>query len=284
MSALRFTLLLAVLSSAAAAQSDEIRKYLQTAITLYENLDYEKALKQLKHARTRATGADDEAKLSLLEGVILADMGKEERALTAFKTGFSVDVEAKLPVEVSPKVQAIAEKARANVRKMLAPQLEAARVAEEERRRADELRQAEEKRRADEEAARVAEQQRRQDQEKAAGRVVQPAPTAPSARSLAWIPGAVGLISAGVGTGFLVSASTKHEALINGTVSPELATTYRDTGKSDATLGYVFAGVGGAGVVAAVVMLIAGAPASAPTVMLVPSADGAFVSIGGRFE
>ena len=146
-------LLVILMTTPAFAQSAEVKKYLNTAITLYENLEYEKALKQLKNARQKASGPDDEAKVSLLEAIVLADMGREEKALTAFKTAFSVDLEAKLPVEVSPKVQAVADKARANVRKMLAPQIEAAKAEEEKR-------LAEEKKRADEDAARLAEARR----------------------------------------------------------------------------------------------------------------------------
>ncbi|HEY0880691.1 MAG TPA: hypothetical protein VGD87_04120, partial [Archangium sp.] len=209
----------------------------------------------------------------LLEGIVLADMGREEKALTAFKTAFSVDVEAKLPVEVSPKVQAVAEKARANVLKMLAPQIEAAKAEEEKR-------LAEEKKRADEEAARVAEQKRIEAEERAKN---QPPPavvkqSGPSARSLSWIPGVVGLASGGVATAMLVSANAKHTALLNGTAPQEQAVAYRDTGKTEATLGYVFTGVAVAGIGAAIVMFIAGAPAEAPQVAVVPLEGGGFVS------
>ncbi len=269
-------LVMILVTTPAFAQSAEVKKYLNTAITLYENLEYEKALKQLKSAAAKAKGPDDEAKIALLEGVVLADMGREEKALTAFKTAFSVDLEAKLPVEVSPKVQAVAEKARANVRKMLAPQIEAAKQEEEKR-------LAEEKKRQDEEK-RLAEEKRKQDEEDAKKNqpppaVVKAAP-GPSARSLSWIPGAVGLVSAGVATGMLVSASGKHTALLNGTAPPEQAIQIRDSGKSEATMGYIFTGVAVAGVGAAVVMFIAGAPPSdAPAVSAVPIQGGGYVSM-----
>ena len=79
-------LLVVLMTTPAFAQSAEVKKYLNTAITLYENLEYEKALKQLKNASAKAKGPDDEAKIGLLEAIVLADMGREERALTAFKT------------------------------------------------------------------------------------------------------------------------------------------------------------------------------------------------------
>ena len=270
------TLLLAAPSF---AQSAEVKKYVNTAITLYENLEYEKALKQLKNAKAKAGGPDDEAKISLLEGVVLADMGREEKALTAFKQAFSVDLEAKLPVEVSPKVQAVAEKARANVRKMLAPQIEAAKAEEEKR-------LAEEKKRADEEAARLAEQRRLDAEERAKN---QPPPAVlvaksagPSARALSWIPGVIGLASGGVAAGLLVSASGKYNALQNGTAPVEQAAAYRDSGKTEATLGYVFTGVGIAGIGAAIVMLVAGGGDTTPTVSAIPMQGGGYVSIGWR--
>ncbi len=269
-----------LLTTPAFAQNAEVKKYLNTAITLYENLEYEKALKQLKNAKGRANGPDDEAKIALLEGVVLADMGREEKALTAFKTAFSVELEAKLPVEVSPKVQAVAEKARANVRKMLAPQIEAARAEEEKR-------QALEKQRADDEAAKVAEQRRLEAEERAKN---QPPPavvaktTGPSARSLSWIPGVVGLASAGVATGMFVSASGKQRSLLDGTAPPEQAIAIRDSGKTEATLGYVFTGVAVAGVGAAVLMLALGGASDAPAVSAVPLQGGGYVAVSWNLD
>ncbi|MDP1826721.1 MAG: hypothetical protein Q8L48_25850 [Archangium sp.] len=275
-------LLVILLTTPAFAQNAEVKKYMNTAITLYENLEYEKALKQLKAASLKAKGPDDEARIALLEGVVLADMGREEKALTAFKTAFSVDLEAKLPVEVSPKVQAVAEKARANVRKMLAPQIEAAKAEEEKR-------LAEEKKRADEEAARVAEQKRVEAEERARNQpppavVTAPKSTGPSLRVLSIIPGVVGLASAGVATGLLVSASGKHAALLNGTAPVEQAAAYRDSGKTEAALGYVFTGVGVAGIGAAVIMFAAGGGESTPTVSAVPLQGGGYVSIGWNLD
>ncbi len=269
-----------LLTTTAFAQNAEVKKYLNTAITLYENLEYEKALKQLKNAKGKANGADDEAKIALLEGVVLADMGREEKALTAFKTAFSVELEAKLPVEVSPKVQAVAEKARANVRKMLAPQIEAARAEEEKR-------LALEKQRADDEAAKLAEQRRLEAEERAKN---QPPPavlaktTGPSARSLSWIPGVVGLASAGVATGMFVSASGKQRSLLNGTAPPDQAIAIRDSGKTEATLGYVFTGVGVAGVGAAVLMFALGGASDAPAVSAVPLQGGGYVAVSWNLD
>ena len=282
---MRFVGLITLLLAAPSfAQSAQVKKYLNTAITLYENLEYEKALKQLKNASAKAKGPDDEAKIGLLEAIVLADMGREEKALTAFKTAFSVDVEAKLPVEVSPKVQAVAEKARANVRKMLAPQIEAAKAEEEKR-------LAEEKKRADENAARLAEQKRLEAEERVRNQpppavvvVAPPRPTGPSVRSLSWIPGAVGLVSAGVATGLFVSASGKLKALNTGTAPVEQAAAYRDSGKTEAALGYVLTGVGIAGIGAAVIMFAVGGSEAGPAVSAVPLQGGGYVSLSWNLD
>jgi len=269
--------LILCLAVPAAAESNEVKKFLNAAITLYENLEYEKALKQIAKAKAKVTGTEDEARVSLLEGVVLADMGREEKALTAFKTGFGLDLEGKLPVDVSPKVQAVAERARANVRKLLSPRLEAQR-AEEERRLADE------KARQDELARAAAEEKRRKDEETA--RIAPPPAvgttgSGPSVRGLSWIPGAVGLVSGGVGVFFLVTASGKYTALTKHTVDLTTAESYRQSGPTDAALGYVFVGVGVAAVAAAAVMFAIGAPSSpgSPQLALVPLQGGGFLSL-----
>jgi hypothetical protein len=214
----------------------------------------------------------------LLEGIVLADMGREEKALTAFKTGFGIDLDAKLPVDVGPKVLAVAEKARANVRKLLAPALEAQKAE-------DDRKAAEEKKRADDAARLAAEEKKRADEDRARNApppaVVKAAPTGPSARSLSWIPGAVGLVSAGVGTYFLVSANGKYNALINGDVDPTKASNYRTSGPRDAMLGYIFVGVGAAGVVGALAMFLFGAPTQ---VAVIPTRDGALFAFSGSFD
>lgn len=275
-----FLLVLLLGAVTARAQSPEVKKYLNAAITLYENLEYEKALKQLQKARPKAAGPDDETRIALLEGIVLADMGKEEQALTSFKTGFGLNLEAKLPVEVSPKVQAVAEKARDNVRKMLAPRLEAERL-EAERVKAEEAAKVEAAAKA--EAERLAALKKLEEDERLKNQpppaVVKPAEPAPSRlRSFAWVPLGVGVVSAGVAAGFLIDASNKHGALVNGTAPPAEAASMRDAGKTAATLGYVFIGVAAAGVASAAVMYFLGAN-SGPQVALVPTRDGLYVNL-----
>jgi tetratricopeptide (TPR) repeat protein len=278
-----WTVLATVLAGPAFAQNNEVKRFLNAATTLYENLEYEKALKQLQKARAKATGTEDELKISLLEGVVLADLGKEERALTAFKTAFGFELEAKLPVEVSPKVSIIAEKARANVRKLLAPQLE---------REKQERRAIEEKQRADEHASALAAQLKRDEEEKARtppppARLEAPAPKAPSAglRVGAWVAGGVGLLGAGAATAFLLVANNDYLSLKNGTVAVGDAASARDMGKRFASLGYAFTAVAVAGVATSVVLFVLSgqsSPAPAPVAFSV-TPSGAFVTLQGAF-
>jgi hypothetical protein len=87
------------------------------------------------------------------------------------------------------------------------------------------------------------------------------------------------LIAGGVGTYFLVTASSKYSALIHQTVDLPTAQAYRASGPTDATLGAVFVGVGVAGVVAAVAMFVFGAPPSSPQVSIAPLTGGGMVSL-----
>jgi tetratricopeptide (TPR) repeat protein len=282
MRAAGWLLVLALLAGGSAqAQSAEVKKFLNAAVTLFENLEYEKALKQVQKARVKATGPDDEMRLSLFEGVVLAEMGKEEKALTAFKTGFGFDVNAKLPLEVSPKVAVLAEKARANVKKLLAPQLE------EEARKA-----AEEKKRADDEATAKLAELKRKEEEEARLRAApppsvtkQPPPKSEPtlARRLFWVPGVLGLVAGGVATGCLLAAGGQQTALLEGRPATVMeAMMVRDSGKGLATAGYILLGVAGAGVVTSLLMFLLGGEAP-PPVAVVPQANGAMLvlTMGG---
>jgi tetratricopeptide (TPR) repeat protein len=283
-----FALSLATATTAFAQQSPEVTKYLQASIALYENLEYAKALAQVQKAKTKAKSPDDEARCSVLEAVVLADMGKDEKASKAFQEAFSIDPELKLPVAVAPKIQALSEKAREQVKKMLAPTL-AAQKAEEEKRlaeekaKADAVKAEEEKRRQDA----LAQQQKEEDERR---KLLQPPPAVvkpgPSARSLSWIPGAVGLLSAGVATAAFVSASGSYKSLTSNTaMTPAQALAARDGGKTMATLGWVFSGVAVAGIGAAVVMfLVGGDAAPQPAVSFFLTPQGGAVTFGGSFD
>ncbi|MDX2015304.1 MAG: hypothetical protein SFW67_34245 [Myxococcaceae bacterium] len=285
-----FGLALVLVASVALAQtqSPEVTKYLQAAITLYENLEYPKALAQVQKAKTKAKTPDDEARCSVLEGVVLADMGKDEKATAAFTEAFSFDPDLKLPVAVAPKISALAEKAREQVKKMLAPTL-AAQKAEEEKRLAEEKAKADAVK-AEEDRKKADELARAQREEEERRKAMQPPPAVarpgPNLRPLSWIPGAVGLVAGGVATYCLARAGNRFQALntAGGDVPPAEARALRDNGKELQTLGFIFTGVAVAGIGTAVVMFLIGAPPPPATVSFMLTPSGGAVSLSGSFD
>ncbi len=272
-----YLLLLALLPTLAFAQSAEVKKYLNASIALYENLEYEKALNQLKKARLKSQGAEDDARISLIEGIIYAEMGKDEKADNAFRTGFSLDPDIKLPVEVSPKVEAVANKTRESVRKMLAPQLEKQRQEDAAKRQAEEERQkAEDDRKREED-------HRRQEEEMHA-RTNQPPPLEVEhhveLRKWAWAPAVVGVGGLVAGSIFFVSAKSKYDALNNLAVAKDQAPNYVSQGSTEQTLGWVFMGVGAVGLaVAAAFLPFPGGDVPKVSFYASPHGGGAFVTL-----
>jgi len=273
-----YLLLFALLPTLAFAQSKEVKKYVSSAIALYENLEYEKALKQLDKARLKSAGAEDDAAISLVEGIIYAEMGKEEKADTAFRTGFALDPDVKLPVEVSPKVERVANKARDTVKKMLAPQLEKQRQEDEARKQAElERQKAEDDRKREEE-------HRRQEEEMKA-KTNQPPPLGPvehklSLRKWAWAPAIVGVAGGVVGAIFIVDAKSKYDALVGLSVpAGQSPASYRDGGNSSQTLGWIFMSVGivGLAVAAAFLPFAGGDVVPSASFFVTPNGGGALV-------
>lgn len=285
-----FVLLVVVPALALAQQSAEVTKYLQAAITLYENLEYAKALAQVQKARTKAKSPDDEARCSVLEGIVLADMGKDDKAGRAFQAAFSIDPELKLPVAVAPKISALAEKNRDQVKKMLAPTL-AAQKAEDDKRKAEEQAKLDAiKAEEDRKRAEAVAQQQREDEERR--KAMQPPPavvTKPgiSARALSWIPLVVTAVCIGVAAERFSFAGGRYQLLTTGdpaTLTPTAALAARDAGKSAATVGWLFTGAAIAGVAAAAVMFFVGAPASTPAVSVLVGPEGGSVAAAFNFD
>lgn len=144
-----------LLPAVAYTQHDAVQRYLFAASRLYENLEYERALEQLKRART-ITGrtVEDDVAIALYEGILLADMGKTEESVAAFKEGLYLKPDAKLPVKVSPKVVRAFEAVRADVKKELAPIL-AKQEAERKRREKEAAKASEPKQRVEQQDARA---------------------------------------------------------------------------------------------------------------------------------
>lgn len=111
-----------VLPRPASAQGTpgKFERHLTAAARLYEALEYERALTQIELARKQPHSSDQEVELSLYEGIILAESGKQDSSAAAFKSALLVQPDAKLPVKVSPKVNASFEAVREQVKRELA--------------------------------------------------------------------------------------------------------------------------------------------------------------------
>ncbi len=247
-------------ASTAAAVGGPVQRYLNAARTLYENLEYEKALEQLRRAKQASGGPEDDEVISLYEGIVHADLGNEEQALTAFKTGLSLNVDAKLPLEVSPKVEAVFERARENVKKMLGPELEQQRAEAERKRREEEERRAKEAKPAP-----------------AAAEVKKDTPSL--SRQWAWVPAVGGAVAVFGGGYFAVQAKGNYDALVTGAAPPADAAKIRDEGKQQQTVAIALTGLGVAALASAGVMYLAGTDEPAAAVVAGPGQVFATVSV-----
>ncbi len=110
-----YTLLLltaVALCSPAAFGADGARARLQSAIQLYDDLEYEKALAELKKAEGLAASDDETAEVKLLQGIVLAELGRNEAAAASLKQAFALRPALTVPFEVSPKIQRLIERTR----------------------------------------------------------------------------------------------------------------------------------------------------------------------------
>ncbi|MFY2560746.1 hypothetical protein ACN469_24290 [Corallococcus terminator] len=94
----------------------EAQRQITEAIRLYEDLEYERALERLKHASRLPHGPAEAVSLSLLRGIIQADMGRWEAARKDFREALQRQLDAQLPLHVSPKVSGEFEAQRTKVR------------------------------------------------------------------------------------------------------------------------------------------------------------------------
>ena len=142
----------AVAASAQPIALNEAQKHLMSASKLYERLEYEKALDEVKKAKAAASGSADDAAIARSEGVILFDLGRRPEALVSFKRALLLEPDAHLAVRVSPKISEAYEATRVQAKSELA-------AIDAQRRAAEEIAKA----RADAataEAARLAAEQR----------------------------------------------------------------------------------------------------------------------------
>ncbi|WP_147443502.1 hypothetical protein [Corallococcus sicarius] len=265
----------------AEAQQGMVQMYVRSARQLYDNLEYERALEQLSRARAHSTGEADDVLLSLYEGVLLADLGKNEASTTAFKAALLLQPEAKLPVKVSPKVERRFEDVRRQVRRKLANQ--AARGVDPGA--PPGLEPGAQARPVEETPAVVASQSMP---------VAQAEPSPASAevsgrrglRERAWIPAAVGgALLVGGGVSYLQS---RHERsrLRNDDESIE---TVQDLdrsvsrGRTSQTVGLVLAGAGVVGLGVSAGMYLLGAPSAPAKVGWSLGTDGTSALVFGRW-
>ncbi|MCP3142954.1 hypothetical protein [Pyxidicoccus xibeiensis] len=103
-----------------ALAADDFDRYFSSAVSLYENLSYERALEQLSRAKRFVTTVQQDVSVAIYEGLVFADLLKRDEALAAFHTALSLDPEAKLPAHSAPKVKRDFETVRARVHKELA--------------------------------------------------------------------------------------------------------------------------------------------------------------------
>jgi len=277
---------------AAHAESADAQKYLIAASRLYENLEYERALDQLKKARGVSGGVDDDVAIALYEGIILADMGKKDEAVAAFKEGLYLKPEANLPVKVAPKIAQVFTATKNEVLKELQPILakkkaeEEKRLAEEKKRLADEQAKKaaeaaalERQRAADEEARRAAEAERarlaQQQTDRPEDKSLVPPPKDTQdplkveKKASAGVPVAplvvlgVGVAAAGVGAAFGVMANSEVNAARNATFQSDTIA-HLNQANTNALVANIAFGVAGAAAITAVITYFVGRSAPPP--------------------
>lgn len=264
---------IAVVFTAAAASAEispDVRKYVGSASALFEKLEYEKALAQLKRAKAKSQGPEDDLRIALYEGIVLAEMG-DATAPAAFASALGMDPTATLPLVVSPKVQKVFDKAKAQVQKVLEAEAEAQRQRE-----AAERQKTEEKRKQ-EEALKPPPPPKK----------VEPAPVVvvvesrSFSRTLALAPAALAVAGGVTGAVLLVQANAASGALkSNVPMNREEALTTANRGANLQVAGWVVVGVSLAAAAAAGAMFgLGGTSGATASVVVTPSGAAASLSV-----
>lgn len=109
----------AVSSPAFAQAPAKANPYLDPAARLYQNFEFQDALRTVERALAWPSNTpEEEVRAAMLEGVIVAQLGKADRAVGAFKRALVVDPSAKLPFTVSPKVGKLFAQAKVELARM----------------------------------------------------------------------------------------------------------------------------------------------------------------------
>ncbi len=268
--ALALALLLLLPVSASADVTPDVKKYLGSAAALFEKLEYEKALAQLKRAKAKSQGPEDDLRIALYEGIVLAEMG-DATAPAAFASALGMEPTATLPLVVSPKVQKVFDKAKAQVAKVLEAEAAVQRQKDE----------AEARKR---EEARKKEEASKPPPPKEEPVVVAKPKSEPSGglRRFWWLPAAVGVVGVATGTVLLVMANGDASALRSDRpMNREEALAIANRGANLQVAGWAVVSVGIAACVAAIGLFAFGGPSEpvSASVVLTPSGAAAALSV-----
>jgi len=253
-----------------AATPSPVKRYLGSAATFYDKLDFERALEQVRKAQNYSKSPEDDTVIALVEGILLANLQREDDADAAFRRGLSLQPDAALPFKnVAPKILERFERMRAEVKKSLSrtniPEAEPAPEAKAE--------------------------------PKAAPPPPAPAPAptpAPAAavtakpaqessgglRHIAWIPAAVGVALGGGAAFCYIQSENRYSGLTGGNISPATAAQYHSEGPTYQTAALILAGTGAAALVTGGVFFLLGGASDARAV-LVPTPQG--MAVTGTF-
>lgn len=102
---------------AASAEERAVEAAVSALREFYEALEYERALEQVQQARRLHLSVDEDISLYLYEGILLAELGRTEESITAFRASLALAARfsraaTKLPMRVSPKIEQTFEFAR----------------------------------------------------------------------------------------------------------------------------------------------------------------------------
>jgi len=105
-----------LLATSAKAAEPTFAQRIDAAMHLYRKLDYEDALAQLDRAKLEAQTPSEDILVSLLRGVALAALGRDQESADAFLTALALNPDATVPLDLAPRVQQRLEELRGEVK------------------------------------------------------------------------------------------------------------------------------------------------------------------------
>ena len=95
-----------------AANVPSVQELVGSVAMLFEELEYERALTQIRYARGLPRSTQEDVTLFIYEGLILCEVGEWAGGTAAFKSALALSPEVKLPVKAAPSVEALFEAVR----------------------------------------------------------------------------------------------------------------------------------------------------------------------------